>query len=89
MSFKKIMNTHHFTFTNANDTRGDAGVRTAFTFNIPALPPLPNGESKTGILTIKSFYIGQQDQADNISISSFLIQIGGLSIRPNLHTADF
>ena len=85
--YKRIQNTHHFTFTGASDIRGDAGVRTDFNFQIPPLPPLPNGESKTGILTIKSFFIGEQTQIDNVEIANFFLQIGGLSIRPTLHTA--
>ena len=87
MDYKKILNTYHFTFTGANDVRGDEGVRTEYIFQIPSLPPLPNGESKTAIMCIKSMYIGQQDQVDNISVSSFILQIGGLSVRPTLHTA--
>ena len=86
-NYKEILNTYHFTFTGDSDIRGAAGVRTDYNFQIPSLPSLPNGESKTAIMCIKSLYIGQQDQADNISISSFILQIGGLSIRPTLHLA--
>ena len=85
--YKRILNTHNFTYTGSSDVRGDAGVRTNFNFQIPAIPALPNGESKTAILTIKSFFIGEQTQADNVVISDFFLQIGGLSIRPTLHTA--
>lgn len=84
-SYKRILNTYNFTFTNAGDVRGDAGVRETFNFKMPILPPLPNNESKTGILRIKSFYIGQQDNVDNVSVSNYQISINGLSIRPTLY----
>ena len=51
-SYKRILNTYNFTFTNAGDVRGDAGVRETFNFKMPILPPLPNNESKTGIFRI-------------------------------------
>lgn len=84
-SYKRILNTYNFTFTQDGDVRGAAGVRQTFNFKMPILPPLPNNESKTGIMRIKSFFIGQQDNVDNVSVSNFQISINGLSIRPTLY----
>lgn len=83
--YKSILNKHYFIFTNEGDNRGDDGVRITSEFSIPALAPLPNGESKTGILRVHQFYIGLQTHANNVAVSNFILQIGGLSIRPTLH----
>ena len=81
--YKCVQNTYHFNFSHMNDIRGDDGVRTEFQFQIPALPTLPNGESKTGVFSLLSCSIGQQSNAVNISGNDGIyIGIEGLGLRP-------
>tara|TARA_R110000822_G_scaffold15855_3_gene54340 strand:+ start:841 stop:1422 length:582 start_codon:yes stop_codon:yes gene_type:complete len=81
--YKCVQNTYHFNFNTHNDVRGSDGVRTEFMFQMPTLPTLPYGESKTAIFTLQSASIGQQDNANNIAGNDGLyVGIEGLGLRP-------
>ena len=82
-NYNCIQNTYHFNFNSHNDIRGSAGVRTEFLFQMPTLPTLPRGESKTAIFTLQSCSIGNQSQAASVAGNDGIyIGIEGLGLRP-------
>mgnify|MGYP003649954758 FL=1 len=81
--YKRIQNTYYFNLTSNAVAAG--GVTATQSFRLPALPSLPNGESKTGIFRLLSATIGNQTDTNNIAGNGgFYVGFTGLSLRPQV-----